>query len=148
MRILLIGHPYHKKTKSNKFFIDFLRGNGHKVSVKYYQETGNIFRDPGSINNQNLLEIISEYKKNDLIIFWQVNPLEFPEPAMRKIFIPMLDGVATKGFDFFYSLRNYEFVTFSKSLHEYLLRHKLNSYRIRFFPQISTKKAKKINLQK
>ena len=147
MKILLLAHPYHKKTRSNQFFLDELKKRGHKVTVVFYEETGLAYIHNYMMANSNLIRIIKLYDKHEVIIFWQVNPLEFPEPTQRKIFVPMVDAVALKGFDFFYTLKNFEFISFSSNLHNYLKIRGLRSTLIRYFPGPAPRKADKLPKQ-
>jgi glycosyltransferase involved in cell wall biosynthesis len=128
-KIAFIDHSFHKKTNSSKFFIKLLKTR-YEVDVYYdtYWKDKKIF-DFEKLN-------FFDYKA---VIFWQVNyNIKYLKKLKCKniIFIPMYDDVMLNTITLFYwkQFRNVKFITFSKTLHKYLMQKKLNSFYLSYFP--------------
>jgi len=142
MKIAFIDLSYHKKTKSNDFFKDFLESN---FEVEYHWIAG--WKDRSlNINAINAANY-------DAIIFFQV----ILKPGEMKLFdcqnliwVPMYDSVITKSlFNWFlYKIQGVKLISFSKFLHDKLAPIKFNSLHVKYFPKInsSDNKSERLNI--
>lgn len=122
--VAFIDHPFHRRTKSSKFFIDLL---SEEFDVHtYYPEP-----DPRAL----MKEIVdSGY---DLAICWQT---EYFAPyllmrGLRVVCIPMYDGVANAPAAYWLAMRQARFLNFSQRLHS---RHRelgIETYYIKYFSE-------------
>jgi hypothetical protein len=126
-KVAFIGLTFHRKTKSSQFFIDILN--------KYYEV--DIFWDfeenPEDGSSKNAL-----HDNYDIIIYWQIMPYIVKiknSKCQNIILIPMYDQIAVYNFDIFVKYAKYKFISFSKYLHEELLKFNLNSLYLQFFPK-------------
>ena len=120
MKILFLQHPYHKKTESNKFFRDFLESGNNEIDV--YEE------------KMGVLDVIaSQY---DLIVVWQVIERISQIPKhIKKIVVPMYDGCSNVRSQDFRSIENAVFISFSKTLHQFLILSGLRSFYLKYYPK-------------
>lgn len=105
-RLAFIDHPFHLKTKSSHFFVDFL-------SESFNVDVFHLDSDP---RDQLLLIKNNNY---DFIICWQT---EFCSPFfilnnIPVICIPMYDGVENMPDWYWASMNKSRFICFSKTLH-------------------------------
>lgn len=136
-RLAFIDHSFHKKTKSSSFFIELLKQR-YEVDVCHdtFWKDKEIF-DFDSLNNE-------EYH---VIIFWQIN---YNIKYLRKlkckniIYIPMYDDFISNTFTPFYwrQFSSVKFISFSKTLHNYLVDKGLDSFFIQYFPEIQENNKK------
>jgi hypothetical protein len=142
-KIAFIDHSFHKKTKSSNFFVDLLRD---KYTIEIYYDTKwedkKVF-DFDSLNNE-------EYHA---IIFWQINyNIKYLKKLKCKniIYIPMYDDFVSNTFTPFYwkQFSSVKFISFSKTLHDYLTAKSLDSLHFQYLPKIkqNTKKIISENL--
>lgn len=116
--IAIIDHSFHKKTKSSRFFTDFLQERGHRLS--YYWDESWQGGAPVFLDNSIC--------KHDIIICFQILPTYVKKLASHHpniIFVPMLDTygfTAHRGLNFgpyFAALHGIKIINFSKILHYY-----------------------------
>lgn len=130
-RIAFIDHSFHKKTKSSNFFLDLLK---EKYKVDVYYDTYWIDKIVFDF------EILSN-KEYNAVIFWQIN---YNIKNLRKIkcqniiYIPMYDDFVLNTIIPFYwkQFSSVKFISYSKTLHDYLLAKGLDSLYIKYFPEM------------
>lgn len=131
IKIAFIDHSFHKKTKSSNFFLDLLKD---KYTIDIYYDTKwqdkKVF-DFDSLNNE-------EYHA---IIFWQINyNIKYIRNLKCKniIYIPMYDDFISNTFTPFYwkQFNSVKFISFSKTLHDYLTAKGLDSFHVQYFAEI------------
>ena len=140
-KIAFIDHSFHKKTKSSDFFVQLLRT---KYTVDIYYDTK--WQDKRVLDFDKLNE-----KNYKAVIFWQIN---YNISYLRKlkckniIYIPMYDDFVANAFTPFYwkQFSSVKFVSFSKTLHSYLINRGLDSVYIKYFPE-TKENIKKIDLE-
>ena len=124
MKILFLQHPYHKKTQSNKFFRDFLEREKFKIEV-YEDDMG------------ELAQITDQY---DLVVVWQVIEKIAQIPKLtKKIVVPMFDGCSNMRSEDFRNIENAIFISFSKTLHRFLILSGLKSFHLKYYPKSDSK---------
>jgi len=124
-KIIFIAHPYHKKTKSCDFMVDYLR--------EYY-DVDVIYNNSEEINeNSNLNKINDSYKA---VIFWQLFPIDNTHKTIKNdniIFFPMYDLSKDWNVEKWLSLKNIKIINFSKILHKKLKSTGFNSMYLQYF---------------
>lgn len=125
-KIVLIGHSYHLKTKSNDFFIDLLK--------KHYDITF-IADETWEGKPKPDLSIIDE--TYDAIIFWQMISLDLLKKIKCKniIFIPMYDQSGSSPAGKLYHLRNLKIVSFCEALGKRLSAFGFDVLPVKYFPE-------------
>lgn len=125
-KIVIVGHSYHQKTKSNAFIIELLKKK-YEVEIVYDEswETG---EEPD-------VSFIDE--SYTAVIFWQNISLSMISSikCSNIIFFPMYDAVWEKGNDYWYNFQNTKIVCFSQTLYNKLNKLSLNTMYIQFFPK-------------
>lgn len=119
-KMIFITHPYHEKTKSCFFLIDFLK--------KFFDV------DVFFGLNENYLD--EKYKH---IVFFQISP-DFKTLRELKnkniIFFPMFDSSPSEWkFQEWFNLKHCKIINFSKILHEKLNKWGFNSIYVQYFPE-------------
>ena len=127
MKILFIGHSYHKKTGSSKFFISHLQKIGD-IEFLWDEEWTPPFKK---------LELgdLSPYA---IIIIWQVPHIarRIPKEHFNKtVYVPMYDAVARIGARFWRKLRGMRIVCFSQDIYIKCLTNKLEAFLIQYYPE-------------
>ncbi len=130
--LLFIGHEYHQKTKSSVFILDLLK--------KEYNIT-ELYIDPYSdLGYQHPDEM--EGVRFDALVIWQVMPkiteLQQHCSWQHGVFFPMLDNFESQGelYDNIWSeYTNFMIISFSKVMHEKLLKSGFCSKYIQYFPK-------------
>ena len=140
-KILYIGHTFHQKTLSSKFFIDILKKN---YSVDFFSTV------PSSVDNDLKLEINNINKKDYYaIVFWQVIPsIEFLDFLKYKnvILIPMYDNDISMSYSDWEKYIQYKVICFSFSMYQKLefLGFKNNLY-LQYSPTVNIESKKNIH---
>lgn len=136
-KIAFIDHSFHVKTKSSSFFVESLK---EKYELDIYYDSYWHDKKPFDFINLN--------KKNYyVIIFWQINySVKYLKKLICKniIYIPMYDDFIANTITPFYwkQFSNIKFITFSKILHNYLIKRGLKSFYIQYFPNIKENNKK------
>ena len=127
MRIALIDHPYHKKTKSTVFIQNLLEQLG---TVELYWEE-NWWNGKGIMDLAPVIQ--GEY---DLVVCLQT---EFLAPYLLRhnanvVIIPMYDGAYRWGDSFWKQCTRAKIVNFCRTAHEHHTRLGCDSYYFKFAP--------------
>ena len=122
MLIHFIHHSFHNQTGSSQFMIDILKELGHEVTV-YSRESFNV----------SIGDAIP-----DLYVLWQADRLLpiLKEKQIPILCIPMLDDALPLTVAHFRSVKLVKFVSFSITLHRFLVLSGCNSSYIQFWPKI------------
>jgi len=129
-KLAFIDHSFHKKTRSSDFFLEILKEH-YEVDL-YYDS----FWDDEKVFDFSILNS----KEYDIVLFWQVNySIQYLDKINCKniIYIPMYDDVVLNTITPFYwkQFSHIKFLSFSKTLHDYLSTKGLNSFYIQYFPE-------------
>lgn len=130
MRFCYVGHVFHKKTRSNGFFLDLLKDLG---SVTEFYSSPD---DEDSGNDQLILEIARG--SYDAYVFWQTEYIAqrlLPFGLGRFILVPMWDGAEGRSVQFWRQFTTAQFISFSRVHHEQLQQSGLRSAYFRYFPK-------------
>lgn len=132
MKILFIGHTYHKKTKSSVFVLDLIREK-HQV-LEFYL-------DPDGPDSYKELQEIEE-KNFDILIVWQVMPvinkLKKYISWKKATFFPMFDHYYIHGGLYNTDWKEYTdftIINFSITQHKELEKNGFCSKYIQYFPK-------------
>jgi glycosyltransferase involved in cell wall biosynthesis len=125
-KIVVIGHSYHEKTKSNASILELLQS-------KYEVEL--IYDDSWQTGLEPDVSHINETYR--AVVFWQnISPQMLTNiTCSNVIYFPMYDAVWDQGEDFWYPLRNIKIVCFSSTLHKKLMALNFNVFYIQHFPE-------------
>lgn len=130
MKTLFIGNTFHERTGSSRFFQDMLRDISTSVDTTNADNTGN----PADNDPAFLQALMGGY---DLVVCWQCE--HFAErllPFHRHIvLVPMWDAARFRSPDYWARFRTIPVVSFSRALHEMLLRKGCDSHYFQFFPE-------------
>lgn len=124
-KIAFITHPYHRKTKSCNFMIDYLN-EFYDVEV--------IYNDSEEINDISSFQHVDNTYK--AAIFWQIFPLNDSCNKIKNdniILFPMFDHIWNWNFEKWSYCKNIKIVCFSKKLHTKLQKAGFNSMHIQYF---------------
>ena len=128
--IAIVDHSYHKRTKSTEFLFDLFREQ-FEVEV-FFDES---WRSGWERYSMGGMPVRGNY---EWIVFLQV----FPPPGSLRLLkcknilcVPMLDGMIGSSPDFFTSLRNCYFLSFSRTLHDFLGALGYRSLYLQYFPE-------------
>lgn len=124
MKILFLDHFFHKKTKSNNFFLDIIKDNFDSVDVEYIDtESPSEIR---ALRNQRI---------HDLVILWQLDFLAplFLQAGYRTVVVPMYDGSANMPYEHWIGMRGASFVNFSRTLHERVIAAGCRSLLVKYY---------------
>jgi hypothetical protein len=121
-KVAFLDHPFHQKTGSSNFFVDFI-SEDFDVDVFYYEP------DPRAV----MREIAQA--GYDIVVCWQT---EFCAPyflmrGLRVVCIPMYDGVANAPDSYWLAMRQARFINFSRVLHRRLQGLGIESYHFQYF---------------
>lgn len=125
--ILFLDLPYHFRTKSSLFLIDFLR-EYYSIETYYYVPRLEIIKDM-----RNILD-----REFDFLICWQVMPESFVLEQInykKGIFFPMYDNAVITPEENWERFRKFTIINFSYVLHEYLIKKGICSKYIQYFPR-------------
>lgn len=127
-KMLYIGHNYHLKTKSVRFFLDILE--------KEYEITFISF-DPYTKKYEGLEEAKKEVY--DVLLTLQIMPeMDFLLSNFRfkqGVTVPMYDAVVTQSYDPWPEYREFKVICFSKTIYEELICRGYKAYYIQYFPK-------------
>jgi hypothetical protein len=130
MKLLLIDHPYHAKTKSSVFMVESLN-KAFDVTVGYYDED----------QARNKAHAFEELNATafDVIVFFQVGAWKLLRRLRGRsiVFIPMFDGIDIDSEEIWDSLENIKIVSFCRRVHEKALEQGKDSLNLQFFPESS-----------
>ncbi|MBR1617327.1 hypothetical protein IJ670_04175, partial [bacterium] len=126
--LLFIDHSYHQKTKSSKFFQDFL---------KDYFNVEIIYDDGWKKNNKNQLKLENLDKYSNIILFQNLPNRSILEQIQNKnvIFVPMYDEVQNWDYFKWQKVKNFKILCFSKTIYELLDKYNFNTFYIQYFIQ-------------
>lgn len=136
-KILFIDHSFHKKTKSSNFFKEIFSNNFiiEELWDDYWKGRKSISID--EINKIN----------PDVVIFWQVPPLNFPLQSLRCkniIFVPMEDAFFYPNYKWLlYKKYNVKILCFTKVIYNKVKKLDLNCFYIRYFLKPNIENFKK-----
>lgn len=128
-RLLHIGHYFHTKTRSADFMIDLLR--------ERYDEVRTLSVIPSASNAYSKIpEYAGDY---DMLLCWQVMPpIDFLRQFIsykRAVLAPMADACPNiKKIERWYPFRNFQIISFSKTLHDKLKSAGFSSHYFQYFP--------------
>jgi len=125
MKIAFIGHGYHLKTGSSRFFLDLI---SPYCDVDYYWD--NSYKGEEGID----FDLIAnrKYKK---VIIWQmvrILPKTTQYPEIDWYSVPMLDD-AWEATDDVFNNKKIKYISFSKYLHDRLINLGCESYFFQFY---------------
>jgi hypothetical protein len=130
MRFCYIGHKFHKKTRSNLFFLDLLKSLG---------STEEFYSSPDDANSSDdaLIRELSG-SEFDCYVFWQTEYIAerlLPFGLGRFIIAPMYDGAAGRPAEFWRQFADAQFISFSRVHHEELQRCGCKTAYFQYFPE-------------
>jgi hypothetical protein len=125
MRVGFIEHPHHLKTGSSNFFLKELTSRKFEIT--------RINRDEFTLESA---------KDFDLLVLWQADQcIRIAIDSQKKtLVIPMLDEALSQKSRNFMSSSNLQYLSFSKSLHDFLVLSGCNSTYIQYWPEIQPAK--------
>jgi glycosyltransferase involved in cell wall biosynthesis len=128
--IAFIGNLFHKKTLSQRFFLDIL--TSYFDTIDYYY--GLPRNDLAEIDFD---EIIS--KGYDTVILYQVMPTKEILQRLSSsniVFVPMYDYVGGRSLQEWEDYKPYKFINFSKTLHKRLESISIDSLYVQYAPTV------------
>lgn len=129
MRLAVVDHSFHQKTKSNEFFFAIAEECG--TVDRFYCDQ---WQGGKSVDTWWL----GDGKYDAVIFFQQIYPprqLLNACDAKKIILVPMLDAVVHWSTTTWQAYRNFRFVSFSNTLHETLRAAGCSSTRVIYFPE-------------
>lgn len=130
MNCLFYQHSHVFKTGSNGFFKDFLVQLGYEVN--------SVSRDDFKLNQVDGYDLVVLFQADNLIKY-------FEDLKIPVLIIPMLDEALHQSSDFFRHSRNFQYLSFSKDLHQFLTLSGNNSTYLQFWPEIPIHDSEKID---
>lgn len=132
MKILFIGHAFHRKTQSSSFFIQLLK-EFFEVEVSYVDPA-----DPATLVS---IEVPASV---DLVVLWQMDFLAplFLARGLRTVVVPMYDGSSLMPDLHWVWAARASFVNFSRRLDENIRRLGLRTLRLKYFSPAVTKEKR------
>jgi hypothetical protein len=123
MRLLVVDHAFHKRTRSNAFFIEILED---------FFELTLIHVDPTDHAGLIALEAVEDV---DLVLLWQMDFLApiFLARGLPTAVVPMYDGSSEMPDLHWIWARHAYFVNFSRTLHERVRRMRATSLNLKYF---------------
>ena len=123
MKILFIGHQFHAKTLSNRFFMDTLQ--------EFFDVTVALI-DPADVDGLAGTAVAADV---DLVVLWQMDFLApvFLARGLRTIVIPMYDGSEQMPDLHWLWAAGGSFINFSRRLDERIRRLGLRTLRLKYF---------------
>lgn len=135
MRIAVIDHSYHTKTRSSDFFYDLLSEIGSVTRYDCSHWAG------GNRLSASALGI----KPDDIVVFWQqIYPPRFLRTfgyQTRPILVPMYDNVVNWKPKKWRKFRAFPIISFSRQLHDVVTAEGCQSFPVRYFPDSSSQVA-------
>ena len=129
--VLFLGHEYHKKTKSNQFFVDLLKKKYEVTCISFDPYEG---------------KYIGEYDINklyDLFILWQIIPSREEVDRLFKykkgMLIPMYDSVVLNNNVDWINFGDFKVLCFCQKLLHILELRGFDVFYIQFFPPSAKK---------
>lgn len=126
-KIVFVDHSFHTKTKSNTFFINYLKKFFEVEIVLDDSWMGKDFPDLSFIDEKYLG-----------VIFWQSIPSLNELKKIKNdnlIFVPMFDGYENSSYFFWRQYERLKIINFSRVLHNKLSRWGFNTYYLQRFPK-------------
>lgn len=130
MRFCYVGHKFHKKTRSNAFFLDLIKTLGEVT--EYYSSP-----DEAESSDDALICELA-VSKFDCYVFWQTEYVAerlLPLGLGRFVLAPMYDGAAGRPANFWRQFLDAQFISFSRVHHEELQRAGCKSAYFQYFPE-------------
>lgn len=128
-KIAYIGHPYHRKTKSTQFLIDYLK--------EFYDV--DIFWDESWQSNAttNYSHINERYKA--VILFYVITDKKSFKTLQHKniVFVPMFEAVKKWKFKNWYQYKDTKILNFCRAIHNELANWGFNTTYIQYFPPLN-----------
>jgi hypothetical protein len=130
MKINFIHNAFHNMSKSSQFMIDILVQLGHDVRVLNREDFENW-----------------KHQIPDLYVLWQADRLLPEVETFEKpiLCIPMLDDALPLTVSHYRKFESVKFVSFSKTLHKFLLLSGCRSSYIQYWPKIEATESVKEN---
>ncbi|MCM0758035.1 glycosyltransferase family 4 protein [Sporomusa sphaeroides DSM 2875] len=126
-KILIVDHPYHKKTQSSSFIVELLSQN-YDVEL--------IFDDSWQEGSDLDLSFIDDQYK--AVVFWQnIYPEMLASIKCKNIiFFPMYDAIMVGvSNEFWYSISNVKIISFCKTLYEQVSSMGFQAIHIKYYPE-------------
>lgn len=125
MKILIIDHLFHKRTKSNHFFV--------KVLEQFF-DIEHTYVDPKDFENLTTTKVGGDV---DMVLLWQMDFLAplFLARGIRTVVVPMYDGSGLMPDLHWLWSRHAYFVNFSRRLHERVRRLGISSHLLKYYPK-------------
>ena len=126
MKIAFIAHSYHRRTRSNAFFIELLQ----KLAPV------DIFYDDGWRGERGPIHGF-DAAAFDCVVIWQVqHPFEYiREPHPNLVFVPMYDDILWEGrVTWAEAFSQAKIVCFSSELHRMISAHTRRSMHFQYYP--------------
>jgi hypothetical protein len=130
LNCLFYQHSHVFKTGSNGFFKELLNQLGYEVH--------SVSRDDFNLNQVDGFDLVVLFQADNLIGCFE--GLEIP-----VLIIPMLDEALHQTSDFFRHSRNFQYLSFSKDLHQFLTLSGNNSIYLQYWPEIPIHTSEKID---
>lgn len=130
MRICYVGHEFHKKTRSNSFFLDLLKSLG---TVEEFYSSPDA---PDSSDDAMIGQLAAS--DFDCYVFWQTEYVAeklLPLGLGRFIIAPMYDGAVGRPVEFWRQFVDAQFISFSRVHHEVLQRCGCRTAYFQYFPE-------------
>ena len=126
LNLLFIAHNFHKKTKSNLFFVELLK--------KHFNVT-DVYLGP----DRYALDAPIFDVKPDLVVLWQLDYLApiFINKGIKTLVAPMYDGSANLDESHWKLSSGASFLSFSFNLHRKIIEAGCKSFLVKFFPEPS-----------
>jgi glycosyltransferase involved in cell wall biosynthesis len=125
-KIVYIGHSYHTKTKSSKFFIDYLQKYYDITLLLDYSWDKGEYPDLSFINNDYFAVIFFQNLPSNKVL-GEIN-------NDNLVFVPMYDGVR-KDYLYWHNKRKLKIISFSKNLYLKLKKWNFETIYLQYFPQ-------------
>lgn len=128
MKILVIDHLFHKKTKSSDFFFNILHEFAW-TDIEYIDTEINLYDQLTNLS----------YTSYDRIIFWQIMPPKDIIPLLpysKTILIPMYDACCTWTYKKWYDYRLFRFISFCLKIHKILIDLGIQSIYVKYAPDV------------
>lgn len=125
MKICLFGHPAHEWSGSSRFFESILTSIGDMTYLR-----------PNSLTVGDQLRWALE-NEFDLYVFFQFDFLAygFIAAGHNVVIVPMVDGSASYGSEHWKYLTKGRFISFSRTLHNFLRIQGITSFAIQYWPE-------------
>lgn len=124
LNILFVAHNFHRKTKSNLFFVEILK--------QHFNVTETYLGPDRYALDAPIFDI-----KTDYVVLWQLDYLApiFINKGIKTLVVPMYDGSSNLGEAHWQLSRDAYFLSFSYSLHKKITQADCKSLLVKYFPE-------------